>query len=93
MALAVAILVVVTLSLVDAFLPPMRAAAPATGRRQQQQQKQQGTNTQLFSSPDTITSPFESGVKSGTDDGPLPLTLENVELVLDEMRPYLMSDG
>jgi hypothetical protein len=27
------------------------------------------------------------------DDGPLPLTLENVERVLDEMRPYLMSDG
>lgn len=26
-------------------------------------------------------------------DGPLPLTLENVERVLDEMRPYLMSDG
>lgn len=31
--------------------------------------------------------------QSGSDDGPLPLTLENVELVLDEMRPYLMSDG
>ena len=27
------------------------------------------------------------------DDGPLPLTLENVERVLDKMRPYLMSDG
>jgi hypothetical protein len=26
-------------------------------------------------------------------DGPLELTLENVEKVLDEMRPYLMSDG
>lgn len=23
----------------------------------------------------------------------LPLTLENVETVLDEMRPYLMADG
>ncbi|EWM21931.1 nifu like protein [Nannochloropsis gaditana] len=45
-------------------------------------------------STDTITSPFESGVKQGGgDDGPLPLTLENVEMVLDEMRPYLMSDG
>jgi len=31
--------------------------------------------------------------QGGADDGPLPLTLENVELVLDEMRPYLMSDG
>ena len=27
------------------------------------------------------------------DDGPLALTLENVEKTLDEMRPYLMSDG
>ncbi|CAM9703085.1 unnamed protein product [Chrysoparadoxa australica] len=27
------------------------------------------------------------------DDAPLPLTLENVEKVLDEMRPYLISDG
>jgi hypothetical protein len=26
-------------------------------------------------------------------DGPLPLTLENVEKTLDEMRPYLMADG
>lgn len=26
-------------------------------------------------------------------DALLPLTLENVETVLDEMRPYLMSDG
>jgi len=25
--------------------------------------------------------------------GPLPLTLENVELVLDRLRPYLMADG
>mmetsp|Transcript_85552 Transcript_85552/g.165763 ORF Transcript_85552/g.165763 Transcript_85552/m.165763 type:complete len:237 (-) Transcript_85552:287-997(-) len=24
---------------------------------------------------------------------PLPLTLENVEMILDEMRPYLISDG
>jgi len=27
------------------------------------------------------------------DDAILPLTLENVEKILDEMRPYLMSDG
>jgi hypothetical protein len=42
-----------------------------------------------------ITSPFESGaaVQTGEEDGPLPLTIENVEMVLDEMRPYLMSDG
>ncbi|KAG5184545.1 NifU-like domain-containing protein [Tribonema minus] len=41
-----------------------------------------------------IESPFAGGGGvAGGDDGPLPLTLENVELVLDEMRPYLMSDG
>ena len=28
-----------------------------------------------------------------TDSGPLELTEANVELVLDEMRPYLMADG
>ncbi|GMI13564.1 hypothetical protein TrVE_jg2294 [Triparma verrucosa] len=28
-----------------------------------------------------------------TFDGPLDLTLDNVEAVLDEMRPYLISDG
>lgn len=29
----------------------------------------------------------------GEDSSELPLTLDNVELVLDEMRPYLLSDG
>lgn len=32
-----------------------------------------------------------SDMESGS--GPFPLTLENVEMVLDEMRPYLISDG
>uniref|UniRef100_A0A7S0LHP7 NIF system FeS cluster assembly NifU C-terminal domain-containing protein n=1 Tax=Coccolithus braarudii TaxID=221442 RepID=A0A7S0LHP7_9EUKA len=41
-----------------------------------------------------LVSPFESTTSSaGPVTGPLPLTLENVELVLDEMRPYLMADG
>jgi len=54
-----------------------------------------------------VASPFEGGGSSskGSEDGsgsskaagpvvgPLPLTLDNVELVLDEMRPYLMADG
>jgi len=31
--------------------------------------------------------------QSGPNDDFLPLTYENVESVLDEMRPYLMSDG
>jgi lysyl-tRNA synthetase class 2 len=56
-------------------------------------------------SPATIVSPFDSS-ESGTSaaaaaapaggadsGGPLDLTWENVELVLDEMRPYLIQDG
>eukprot|EP00965_Chrysotila_dentata_P077069 2544713-Pleurochrysis_carterae.AAC.3 len=35
----------------------------------------------------------KAGKSSGPVVGPLALTLENVELVLDEMRPYLMADG
>lgn len=52
---------------------------------------------------DTIVSPFEgdadsnesssSSVTTTADKGPLDLTYENVELVLDEMRPYLIQDG
>ena len=121
---------VLVLTLAKAFLPAM-PKTPATTR-----------STRLFSSPETITSPFESGVsvsvqiwrwlggwgsdhddtcfpelcwpvesksprhstpspfhlhyitsQSGPNDDFLPLTYENVELVLDEMRPYLMSDG
>jgi len=46
-----------------------------------------------------IVSPFDPSVdadmneQKNNDNGPLPLTLENVEKVLDTMRPYLMSDG
>ncbi|CAM9280898.1 unnamed protein product [Phaeothamnion confervicola] len=44
-----------------------------------------------------IESPFADPTTAGgaddDDDAPLALTLENVERVLDEMRPYLMSDG
>jgi len=46
-----------------------------------------------------IMSPFESAVdnainQSTLDDGePLELTIENVDRVLDEVRPYLISDG
>jgi lysyl-tRNA synthetase class 2 len=55
----------------------------------------------------TIVSPFdntdESSEESGSatstytplpsDDEPLDLTWENVDLVLEEMRPYLLQDG
>ncbi|CAJ1418716.1 unnamed protein product [Effrenium voratum] len=38
-----------------------------------------------------IESPFKDGVQQGKPK--LPLTLENVEEVLDELRPYLQNDG
>lgn len=47
-----------------------------------------------------IISPFDPDAtktsnvaKSGPVVGPLALTPENVELVLEEMRPYLLADG
>jgi hypothetical protein len=47
-----------------------------------------------------VVSPFdpeaEKGASDGipvTSDGVLPLTKENVDKVLDEVRPYLIADG
>jgi lysyl-tRNA synthetase class 2 len=37
-------------------------------------------------------SPFEEEVIRSADEQ-YPLTLDNVEMILDELRPYLMSDG
>ena len=52
----------------------------------------------------TITSPFDNTDESdgagtatytplGSEDEPLDLTWENVDAVLEEMRPYLLQDG
>ena len=41
---------------------------------------------------ETVASPFE-GERVLSPDEQFPLTEENVEMVLDELRPYLMSDG
>lgn len=63
--------------------------------------------TKLSMTDDNIISPFDSsadedgegGVSTATytplpsDDEPLDLTWENVDLVLEEMRPYLIQDG
>lgn len=63
---------------------------------------QQHSSSRLL---DTIVSPFDSGDDSAAaaagapvavqdvDQGPLPLTWENVELVLDGMRHFLIQDG
>lgn len=51
---------------------------------------QAGTDT------DSVTSPFESDgskVNANGDDKPLEFNMENVDRVLDEIRPYLISDG
>jgi len=51
------------------------------------------TSLQLYATA-PVESPFESSEGEGKVlKGPLPLTLENVEAVLDEMRPYLRADG
>jgi len=54
---------------------------------------------------DTIVSPFDNSSDKNGDDpvatlpasmlekGPLDLTWDNVELVLEDMRPYLIQDG
>lgn len=42
---------------------------------------------------DEKQSPLESGSGVGGEKPCLPLTWENVETVLDELRPYLQSDG
>lgn len=55
-------------------------------------------NRQLYASRD-IVSPFDAENKgSGSKvidaiGDELALTIENVEMVLDEMRPYLKADG
>ena len=44
---------------------------------------------------ETVVSPFADGEgdAAAAGDGTLELTMENVDLVLDEMRPYLLADG
>ena len=53
---------------------------------------------------DQIVSPFDNAEESdsagtatytslGSEDEPLDLTWDNVDLVLEEMRPYLLQDG
>lgn len=50
----------------------------------------------LLAEASEVVSPFQEDGGSAAKKsvmGPLDLTLENVELVLDEMRPYLKADG
>lgn len=76
---------ILSLSSADAFRP----SSPRFGIR-----------TVLFAEDTTIVSPFDvdsdvdlpSKVQD-VDQGPLPLTWDNVELVLDGMRHFLIQDG
>jgi Fe-S cluster biogenesis protein NfuA len=40
-----------------------------------------------------MTTETAPGTAPGTANDPRALTIENVERVLDELRPYLMADG
>ena len=61
------------------------------------------TATTLLRDTDPIISPFDNSSGEATDggaqvatqalEGPLELTWDNVEAVLDEMRPFLLQDG
>lgn len=46
---------------------------------------------------DAIVSPFDASkdteIKTEVDDTPLEFTKENVDTILDEVRPYLIADG
>jgi hypothetical protein len=52
---------------------------------------------QSSSTEPVIVSPFDesntNSAPTATSDGPLELTWDNVEKVLDEMRPFLIQDG
>merc|ERR1719183_2875171 len=50
-------------------------------------------HSRICSTAEPVVSPFETGKEGTPLVGPLDLTLENVEAVLDEMRPYLIADG
>jgi NifU-like domain len=51
------------------------------------------SNTDSNSAKTKATTTTTTTAPPKKDDGPLDLTWENVELVLDEMRPYLIQDG
>jgi Fe-S cluster biogenesis protein NfuA len=96
-----ALLLLTLLCSAKGFAPSARNCAPWTGLLGQRAvQRERLSSLRLFASTEEkIVSPFDAS-KGGTvddddddDEDELPLTRENVELVLDEMRPYLQSDG
>jgi lysyl-tRNA synthetase class 2 len=65
--------------------------------------RRHATSSSLLRSSDPIVSPFDNSEEGGSDavatttttklEGPLELTWDNVEAVLDEMRHFLIQDG
>lgn len=56
--------------------------------------RHRGTRSKVArAAEDKMVSPFDNNGVAGAEKPKLPLTLENVEMVLDELRPYLRSDG
>ena len=99
------ILAVGTMPRTAAFVP---SSTTITNSNRQQQQQQQQRLYETNGGGDTIVSPFddsgaatESSSSSATTTTTtttatsdyLELTWDNVEAVLDEMRPYLIQDG
>jgi NifU-like domain len=52
-----------------------------------------GSGSNADGATTTTTTTAKAPSMAGGDKEPLDLTWENVELVLDEMRPYLIQDG
>ena len=84
---------------VSAWAPPTQRAVVSRSRRW----------APVVASAPEVISPFADRLEDDDDEGDDPddfgaanptkaggtyeLTLENVEMILDEMRPYLISDG
>lgn len=83
----------------EAFTTPTFISKTFVSIQQQHQQHQQQKPsylTKLYetTAEDQIVSPFEGGdSQNASGEELLELTYENVDLVLEEMRPYLISDG
>ena len=81
-------LILLSISITTAFttVQPRRIAATTTKL----------TDTTIVSPFDESTTESEDGTTTTTTktlEGPLDLTWDNVELVLDEMRHFLIQDG
>lgn len=68
------------------------AVGGAVQRRLTQRRRPRGPTARRAEAKDAVVSPFAEEAKQEKKPK-LPLTWENVELILDELRPYLQSDG